>query len=76
MIAKVIAMIVHEVVKAYRELDGDDDHEGLPDHLKVSVTSLITEVLEKKAKEEESRHTPSLGFGADIGRGNPKGTKN
>lgn len=80
MITKLIALVIHEIVKAYRELDdsGDDDQHPLPEHIKLAVTGVVTDVLEKKKEEEESRHTPRIGFksaGKDGNRGSTKGTE-
>ena len=80
MIFKIIAMVAHEIRDAFRELDKDDkEDEVLPEALKLSVTSLITEVIEKREEAEKNKSVPTIGFksaAADGDRGNTKGTKN
>lgn len=76
MIAKIIALIAHEIRSAYRELDKDDkDEEILPEALKLSVTSLITEVIEKREEAEKSKSVPRMGFKSAGSHGDKRDTE-
>lgn len=54
MIAKIIALIAHEIKDAYDEID--DGRDKMRDILKVNLTDLVTEIVAKKDNEEEDRN--------------------
>ena len=51
MIAKIIALVIHEVKDAYDQID--HDRESMKELVKVSLADLITEIKEKKGEEED-----------------------
>ena len=76
MIYKIIAHVIHKVKHAYDEATLTKD--GAKEILKVSLTELITEILEEKDKKEQDKSTPRMGFksaGSNVGRSSTEGTE-
>lgn len=78
MISKLIAFAIHRVKLAYDEVSVSKD--GAKEILKVSLTDLITEILDDRDKKEKDKSTPTVGFRSagskNDNRSSPTGTKN